>query len=82
MNAPVILKPVETLRHCATVFLKAGQESAAHFANRMADDCADLNAMNGCGDRLYRNWARQMVERATTLSTKGTGAGQETASGE
>jgi hypothetical protein len=66
---PTILRPIETLRHCSDIFLKAGQESAAHFANRMADDAADLNAWKpGLGDALYRTWTAQMVERAERIN--------------
>jgi hypothetical protein len=64
-----ILSPVATLRHCSDIFLKAGQESAAHFANKMADDAADLNGHTpGLGDALYRTWTAQMVERAERIN--------------
>jgi hypothetical protein len=64
----IVLHPTETLRHCADVFLSAGQDSAAHFANRMADDCADMNGLRpGMGDALYRHFARQIVERANAV---------------
>ena len=57
--------PAETLRQCADTFLRAGQDSAAHFARRMADDAADLNEVKpGLGDALYSHWAGQMAERA------------------
>jgi hypothetical protein len=64
----IVLHPTETLRHCADVFLSAGQDSAAHFANRMADDCADLNGLKpGLGDALYRHFARETFERAAAV---------------
>jgi hypothetical protein len=68
MTSPTLLNPVHSLRHAADTFLAAGQDSAAHFANRLADDAADLNAMlPGWGDKLYRHYARQLIERSETL---------------
>jgi hypothetical protein len=68
MTSPAVLSPVVSLRHAANTFLAAGQDSAAHFANRLADDAADLNAMlPGWGDKLYRHFARQLIERSETL---------------
>jgi hypothetical protein len=68
MTIPTNLSPIVSLRHAADTFLAAGQDSAAHFANRLADDAADLNAMlPGWGDKLYRHYARQLIERSETL---------------
>jgi hypothetical protein len=68
MTSPTILNPVHSLRSAADTFLAAGQDSAAYFANRMADDAADLNGRKpGLGDALYRAWARQLIERSETL---------------
>jgi hypothetical protein len=68
MTSPTILNPVRSLRSAADTFLAAGQDSAAHFANRLADDAADMNALRpGWGDKLYRHYARQLIERSETL---------------
>jgi hypothetical protein len=68
MTSPTILNPVRSLRSAADTFLAAGQDSAAYFANKCADDAADMNALNpGWGDKLYRHYARQLIERSETL---------------
>jgi hypothetical protein len=53
-----------TLRHYAERFLSLGEDRAAHFVNRMADSCEELNAITpGFGDALHRNFAQQMMDR-------------------
>jgi hypothetical protein len=67
-----VIQPVVTLRELAERFLASGQEAAAHMANRMADDAADLNGFKpGLGDALYRHWTLQLIQRAENTHSKG-----------
>jgi hypothetical protein len=73
-----VLNPVSTLRELAERFLASGQESAAYWASRMADDCADLNGWKpGAGDALYKNWTLQLIQRAENTQAREAGSAQQ-----
>jgi hypothetical protein len=56
----------ESLLASAEAFERAGQTFSAELARDLARDCLAMETA-GFGDRLFRNWAKQLEERASGM---------------